>query len=93
MQSRHLITSHGLPLSDLQQTPHLNVCIDGADEIDRELRCIKGGGGALAQEKCVMATADEFYVIADYTKRSWSLGDRFRYIPIEVRIVLRLFKL
>ncbi len=40
-QARHLITDHGLPLSDLTRNWTLDVCIDGADEVDPDLNCIK----------------------------------------------------
>ena len=43
----------------------LDVAIDGADEVDRNLVCIKGGGGCLLQEKIVASNAKEFVIIAD----------------------------
>lgn len=43
----------------------LDVAIDGADEVDEQLVCIKGGGGCLTQEKIVASCAQEFIVIAD----------------------------
>ena len=43
----------------------IDVAIDGADEVDKDLTCIKGGGGCLVQEKIVAGCAREFYIIAD----------------------------
>jgi ribose 5-phosphate isomerase A len=72
----------GVPLSDLDETPHLDLAIDGADEIDPRLALIKGGGGALLREKIVAAAADRMIVIADSSKLVGMLG-RFP-LPVEV---------
>jgi ribose 5-phosphate isomerase A len=72
----------GVPLSDLDETPHLDLAIDGADEIDPSLSLIKGGGGALLREKIVAAAADRMIVIADDSKLVDTLG-RFP-LPVEV---------
>lgn len=45
----------------------LDLAIDGADEVNKDMVLIKGGGGCLAQEKIVASCAKEFVVIADYT--------------------------
>ncbi|CAI2347620.1 unnamed protein product [Caenorhabditis sp. 36 PRJEB53466] len=74
----------GLPVSDLDAHPELDVCIDGADEVDGQFTCIKGGGGCLAQEKIVQTAAKHFYVIADYLKDSKHLGERYPVVPIEI---------
>jgi ribose 5-phosphate isomerase A len=58
----------GIPLSTLDQTPELNLTVDGADEIDDQLRLIKGGGGALLREKIVATASDRMVVIADESK-------------------------
>jgi len=83
-QARQLILENGLELTSLEVDPVLNVAIDGADETDRDLTLIKGGGGCLAQEKVVAGFAKEFVVIADYRKRSARLGTTWKYVPIEV---------
>nr|XP_012153301.1 PREDICTED: ribose-5-phosphate isomerase isoform X2 [Megachile rotundata] len=63
----------------------LDCAIDGADEVDSEMNLIKGGGGCLLQEKIVASCADQFVVIADYTKNSGKLGEQYKKgIPIEV---------
>ena len=72
----------GIPLTTLDEEPFLDLTIDGADEIDQELRLIKGGGGALLREKIVATASDRMIVIADATKLVDSLG-RFP-LPIEV---------
>jgi ribose 5-phosphate isomerase A len=72
----------GIPLTTLDDTPELDLTIDGADEIDGELRLIKGGGGALLREKIVASASRRMIVIADGSKRVQCLG-RFP-LPIEV---------
>uniref|UniRef100_A0A8C0VSV0 ribose-5-phosphate isomerase n=1 Tax=Cyanistes caeruleus TaxID=156563 RepID=A0A8C0VSV0_CYACU len=63
----------------------LDVAIDGADEVDSDLNLIKGGGGCLTQEKIVAGFAKCFIVIADYRKKSDSLGEQWKKgVPIEV---------
>lgn len=76
--------AHGLniPLSTLDETPVLDVTVDGADELDNQLRLIKGGGGALLREKIVASASGEMVVIADCSKRVDMLG-AFA-LPIEV---------
>lgn len=84
-QARQLILQHGLFLSDLEQTPSIDVAIDGADEVDADRNCIKGGGGCLTQEKIVASCAKCFVVIADSTKDSVCLGEKWKKgVPIEV---------
>ena len=86
-QSKQLITSHRpqLQLSDLDECPVLDVDFDGADEVDAELNCIKGGGACMLQEKVVAASSRCFVVVADSRKDSRELGQQWtRGIPIEV---------
>lgn len=72
----------GIPLSTLDETPYLDLTVDGADEIDAELRLIKGGGGALLREKIVAVASQRVIIIADHTKRVETLG-KFP-LPVEV---------
>lgn len=72
----------GIPLTDLESTPELDVTIDGADEIGPGLALIKGGGGALLREKIVAAASARMVVIADAGKLVPALG-AFP-LPIEV---------
>ena len=72
----------GIPLTTLEETPELDLTVDGADEIDSDLSLIKGGGGALLREKIVAAASARMIVIADRANGSPKLG-RFP-LPIEV---------
>ena len=72
----------GIKLTTLEETPALDVTVDGADEIAPDLSLIKGGGGALLREKIVAAASACMVVIADANKWVPVLG-RFR-LPIEV---------
>ncbi|XP_064382347.1 ribose-5-phosphate isomerase-like [Halichondria panicea] len=84
-QARQLIIDNGLTLGDLETVPELDIAIDGADEVDKNLNCIKGGGGCQTQEKVVAASAKTFVVICDYSKQSSFLGEKWnRGLPIEV---------
>jgi ribose 5-phosphate isomerase A len=72
----------GIRLTTLDQTPELDLTVDGADEIASDLSLIKGGGGALLREKIVAAASGRMVVIADETKWVSTLG-AFP-LPIEV---------
>lgn len=72
----------GVSLKSLDELPELDLTIDGADEVDGQLRLIKGGGGALLREKIVAAASKRMIVIADETKVVDVLG-AFK-LPIEV---------
>jgi ribose 5-phosphate isomerase A len=72
----------GIPMATLDEEPFLDLTVDGADELDAQLRLIKGGGGALTREKIVAAASGRMVVIADHTKHVDELG-RFP-LPIEV---------
>ncbi|MGY2047389.1 ribose-5-phosphate isomerase RpiA [Methylobacterium sp. JK268] len=73
----------GIPLTTLDETPALDLTIDGADEIDGERRLIKGGGGALLREKIVAAASRRMVVIADAGKRVETLG----HFPLPIEVV------
>lgn len=64
----------GLRLTTLDETPALDLTIDGADEFDSARRLIKGGGGALLREKIVAAASERMFVVADATKQVDMLG-------------------
>lgn len=72
----------GVPLTTLDETPDLDLTIDGTDEFDADLNLIKGGGGALLREKIVAAASARMVVIADASKKVDKLG-RFP-LPVEV---------
>lgn len=72
----------GVPLTTLDETPQLDLTVDGADEVDPALDLIKGGGGALLREKIVASASAKMTVIADASKWVEALG-RFP-LPVEV---------
>jgi ribose 5-phosphate isomerase A len=80
--TRRQAEQEAIPLTTLDDIPELDITIDGADEIDGELRLIKGAGGALLREKIVAAASRRMIVIADGSKRVDRLG-RFP-LPVEV---------
>ena len=73
----------GIELVELDGSIELDLALDGADELDRELRLIKGGGGALLREKIVISAARRFVVVAETSKLVERLGQSFR-LPVEV---------
>jgi ribose 5-phosphate isomerase A len=73
----------GIEVVELDGSFELDLALDGADEVDRELRLIKGGGGALLREKIVIAAARRFVVVAETGKLVNRLGSDFR-LPVEV---------
>ena len=73
----------GIPLDELDALGRLDLVVDGADEADRQLDLIKGGGGALLREKIVAASAKRMIVIADDTKLVRQLGA----FPLPVEVV------
>ena len=81
-ETRALAAKEGILLTTLDDVLQLDLAIDGADEVDRGGRLIKGGGGALLREKLVASAAREFVVVADETKLVATLG-RFA-LPVEV---------
>src|SRR5258708_3822714 len=80
--TRALAERTGVPLTTLDETPALDMTVDGADEIGPDLSVIKGGGGALLREKIVASASARMVVIADESKWVPMLG-RFQ-LPIEV---------
>jgi len=73
----------GIPITTLDEHPKLDLTIDGADQIDKELNLIKGMGGALTKEKIVASAAKQFIVVADETKLAQRLGTN-QPVPVEV---------
>jgi ribose 5-phosphate isomerase A len=81
-RSRELAQSLGIPLITLDDCQQIDVTVDGADEVDPELRLIKGGGGALLREKIVASATRQMIVVADASKQVQMLG-KFP-LPVEV---------
>lgn len=73
----------GIRVFDLNVVDAVPVYVDGADEVDRQLRMIKGGGGALTREKIVAAVAEKFICIADASK----LKDKLGAFPLPVEVM------
>lgn len=73
----------GIALTTLDETPELDLAVDGADEIAPDLTLIKGGGGALLREKIVAAASAKMVVIADESKWVSLLGG----FPLPIEIV------
>lgn len=83
MQSMELALEASVPLLDVNSFVHLDLAIDGADEVDLQKRMIKGGGGALLREKIIAGMSNKMIVIVDSNKVVSSLGK----FPIAVEIV------
>ena len=81
-RSRELALSLGIPLITLDDCQEIDVTVDGADEVDPQLRLIKGGGGALLREKIVASATRQMIVVADASKQVQRLG-KFP-LPVEV---------
>jgi ribose 5-phosphate isomerase A len=81
-RSRELALSLGIPLTTLDECQEIAVTVDGADEVDPQLRLIKGGGGALLREKIVASATKKLVIVADATKQVTRLG-KFP-LPVEV---------
>ena len=82
-ETAELARQQGIPLIDQDNAWIIDVAIDGADQVDPDFNLIKGGGGALLKEKIVAASAKQFIVLVDHTKRVSVLGGAFP-LPIEV---------
>jgi ribose 5-phosphate isomerase A len=78
-----LARQSGITLIDSDNRWVIDVAIDGADQVDPGFNLIKGGGGALLKEKIVAASARQFVVVVDHTKRVPVLGGSFP-LPIEI---------
>ena len=92
-QTTQLAKSLGIKILDLNKVDHIDLTIDGADEVDKNLNGIKGGGGALLFEKIIAKASDKVIWIVDSTKFVKKLGK----FPLPVEVVpfgsKNLFKL
>jgi ribose 5-phosphate isomerase A len=82
-QAEVLAKKYGIPLTTLDAVDHIDIAIDGADEVDPQKNLIKGGGAAHTREKVVDALADQFVVVVDGNKLVDRLGSTF-LLPVEV---------
>ncbi len=82
-RTAELARAEGIAVVTLDETPRLDLTIDGADEVDDELRLVKGGGGALLHEKIVAAASDRVVIVADAGKAVRRLGA----FPLPVEVI------
>lgn len=82
-QTYHLALKHHIPLTTLDEHPQLDMTIDGADQVSRDLNMIKGMGGALTREKIVASASKKIIIAIDETKLAEKLGAN-QPIPLEV---------
>jgi len=83
-QAFTLAVKRGIPITSLEEHPILDLTIDGADQIDKELNLIKGMGGALTREKIVAVASKKLVIVADENKKVDVLGENNHPVPIEV---------
>ncbi len=77
------LRGHGIPVMELNAVGNIPLYVDGADESNKFLHLIKGGGGALTREKIVAAAAEKFVCIADESK----LVDLLGTFPLPVEVI------
>jgi ribose 5-phosphate isomerase A len=82
VQSEALARELNIPLVPFSEIDHLDITIDGADEVDHRLNLIKGGGGALLREKIVASVTRFYIIIVDESK----LVDRLGRFPLPVEV-------
>ncbi len=82
-KSHDLALSLKIPLTTLDECPEIDVTVDGADEVDPQLRLIKGGGGALLREKIVASASKQLVIVADASKQVPLLG----HFPLPVEVI------
>ncbi len=81
--SENLALENGIPIVDLNDVDHVDVTIDGADEVDPKMNLIKGLGGALLREKIVAAASVEEIIVVDESKLVEKIGTKVS-LPVEV---------
>ncbi|KAL8035046.1 hypothetical protein ABFX02_12G071900 [Erythranthe guttata] len=84
MKTHEQAVSLGIPLSDLDSHPVIDLAIDGADEVDPNLNLVKGRGGSLLREKMVESASKKFVVIVDESKMVDYVGGSRLAMPVEV---------
>lgn len=82
-QSTKLLKQYGIQVLDLNSVGTLDIYIDGADEINHNLKMIKGGGAALTREKIIAAASKKVVCIADESKYVELLGE----FPLPVEVI------
>lgn len=74
----------GIPLTDLDSNPTIDLSIDGADEVDPYMNLVKGRGGSLLREKMIEGASKRFIVIIDESKKVDVLGGSKLAVPVEI---------
>ncbi|MFQ5998114.1 MAG: ribose 5-phosphate isomerase A [Candidatus Bathyarchaeia archaeon] len=82
-QTQLFAAKQKIPMTSLEENSVLDIAIDGADQIDKSLNLIKGGGAALTREKIVGSCARRYVIVADETKLNTKLGLN-QSVPVEV---------
>ena len=82
-RTKELAEAEGIPLIDFSESMFIDLTIDGADEIDRNLNMIKGGGAALLQEKIVASVSKAEIIVVNRTK----LVDQLGAFPLPVEVI------
>lgn len=82
IRSEELARQNGITLISFSEIKSIDIYIDGADEVDREMNLIKGGGGALLREKILAFNSKQFFVIVDDSKLADHLGKFL--LPVEI---------
>ncbi|KAI3811967.1 hypothetical protein L1987_16665 [Smallanthus sonchifolius] len=83
-QTHEQASSLGIPLSDLDTHPVLDLAIDGADEVDPDMNLVKGRGGSLLREKMIEGCCKKFVVIVDESKLVAYVGGSGLAMPVEI---------
>lgn len=83
MHTKKIAKEYGIPLTELEENPIIDLTIDGADEVDGNLNLIKGGGGALTREKIVAYHSKKEIIVIDEAKIVKALGTTFP-LPVEI---------
>ncbi|MCB9206003.1 MAG: ribose-5-phosphate isomerase RpiA [Ignavibacteriales bacterium] len=83
IQTEKLANKLDIPLITFHDKQKIDVTIDGADEVDKYLNLIKGGGAAHLREKILVQASDKFIVVVDDSKLSNKLGEKWA-VPVEV---------
>lgn len=83
-QAFMLAVKHGIKTTTLEEHSTLDLTLDGADQVDKNLNLIKGMGGALTREKIAASASKNLIIIADYRKKAEVLGENNQTLPVEI---------
>ncbi|MBC7128840.1 MAG: ribose-5-phosphate isomerase RpiA [Thermoplasmatales archaeon] len=81
LESEKVARDCGIKVGDINEYEEIDITIDGADQVDRKLNLIKGGGGALLREKIVASCSKREIIVVDESK----IVDKFSFpLPVEI---------